>query len=337
MKKLFFGDHMVTIAPMSIVFTILFILSLYGFYYIRGVLVLLLLSFILMVALNPVIKFLHRKLKIPKTLSIILAYFLLIAAIAGMLGLLVPPLAKEFVQLINNFDIPFIQEKLRSFNFTLQEMSSVINDFGGSFSVVFNVVNMTFSGVFTVFTIVVMSFYLMLERPNLHRKISWFTNKEEYLEKMKGFIDSVEMQLGGWVRAQAILMFTIFIITLVSLSVLSIPYALPLALLAGFLEIVPNLGPTIAMFPAVFVAYVTFGPIMAGIIVLLYIVIQQLENNILVPKVMRENANVNPLIGIASILIGLEVGGIIGALLAIPVYILLRTIFSNFIQPRMME
>ncbi len=337
MKKLFYGDHMVTISPLSIVFTICFLLSLYGFYYIRGVLVLLLLSFILMVALNPVITFLNRKLKIPKTLSIILAYFLMILAIGGILGLLVPPLARELVQLINNFDIPFFQEKLRSFNFTLQEMSSVINNFGGSFSVIFNVVNMTFSGVFTLFTIVVMSFYLMVERPQLHRKISWFTKKEVHLERMKDFIDSVELQLGGWVRAQAILMFVIFVITLISLSLLSIPYALPLALLAGSLEIIPNLGPTIAMFPAVFVAYVTFGPVMAGIVVLLYIVIQQLENNILVPKVMKENANVNSLVGITSILVGLKIGGIIGALLAIPIYILIRAIFSNFIQPRLRD
>ncbi len=337
MKKLFYGDHMVTISPMSIVFTVFFLLGLYGVYYIRSVIVLLLLSFILMVALNPVIRFLHRKLKIPKTLSIFSAYILMISAIAGMLGLLVPPLAKEFVQLINNFNVPFLQENLMSFKFTLQEMSAVINDFGGSFSVVFNVVNMTFSGVFTVFTIVVMSFYLMLERPYLHKKMAWFTNKEEYLVRMKNFIDSVELQLGGWVRAQAILMFTIFLVTLISLSLLSVPYALPLALLAGFLEIVPNLGPTIAMFPAVFVAYITFGPVMAGIVVLLYIVIQQLENNILVPKVMKENANVNPLVGITSILIGLKVGGVIGALLAIPVYILIRTIFSNFIQPRIRD
>lgn len=334
MKKLFYSDHMVTLSPFSIVFAILFLLSLYGIYYIRAVLVLLLLSFILTVALNPVIRFLHRKLKVPKIFSIVLAYCLMIVAIAGILGLLVPPLAKEFVVLINNFDIPFIQERLRSFNFTLQEMSSVINEFGGSFAVVLNIVNMTFNGVFTVFTIIVMSFYLMLERPRLYKKVSWFTHTEEYLEQAKNFIDSVELQLGGWVRAQAVLMFAIFMITFVSLSLLSVPYALPLALLAGFLEIVPNLGPTIAMFPALFVAYVTFGPVMTGIVFLLYIVIQQFENSVLVPRVMRANANVNPLVGITSILIGLEVGGIIGALLAIPVYILARTTFSNFIQPR---
>lgn len=337
MKKLFFSDHMVSISPFSIMFAILFILGLYGVYYIRSVLVLIFLSFILMVALNPIVRFLNTKVKIPKIPSIAIAYFLVLLGFTALLGALIPPLAHEVVQLINNLNLPFLQESLRSFNFTLQELSNVVSNFGGGFNVVFNVVNMTFTGVFTVFTVVVLSFYLMLERSDLHKKAIWFTRRTEYITQFKDFIDSVEVQLGGWVRAQLILMLSIFTITLVSLSLISVPYALPLALLAGFLEIVPNLGPTIAMIPAAFIAYITFGPVMCGIVILLYIVIQQLENNILVPKVMRESANVNPLISIASILIGLKVGGIMGALLAIPIYILGRTIFSTFIQPKIRD
>jgi len=337
MKKLFYSDHMVSVSPLSIIFTILFILSLYGVYYIRSVLVLILLSFILTVALNPIVNFFHKKLKLPKVPSIAGAYLLVILTIAGMLGLLVPPLAKQFVHLVNNFNVPFLQEQVKNFNFTLQELSSVINNFGDSFTVVFNVVNTTFNSVFTIFTVMVMSFYLMLERKDIHLKAAWFSKKESTIKQVKDFIDSIEHQLGGWVRAQLILMFSIFIITLVSLSLISVPYALPLALLAGFLEIVPNLGPTLAMIPAIFIAYITFGPIMAGIVTLLYIVIQQLENNILVPKVMKSSANVNPLVAIISILIGLKLAGIIGALLAIPLYIIGRTFFSTFIQAKIRE
>jgi len=115
-------------------------------------------------------------------------------------------------------------------------------------------------------------------------------------------------------------------------KLISVPYALPLALLAGFLEIVPNLGPTIAMIPAVFVSYITFGPVMAGIVFLLYIIIQQIENNVLVPRVMHTSANVNPLIAITVILTGFKLGGMIGALLSIPVYIIFRTFYSTFVR-----
>jgi predicted PurR-regulated permease PerM len=337
MKKLFYSDHMISISPISIVFTILFMLGLYGVFYIRSVLVLLLLSFILTVALNPIVLFFNKKLKIPKVPSIAVAYLLVILTFAAILGLIIPPLANQFVQFVNYFDLPFLQEHLVDFNFTLQELSSVISSVGTSFAVLLHVVNTTFSSVFTVFTVMVMSFYLMLEKPNLHKKASWFTKNEKYLNVVEDFISSIELQLGGWVRAQIILMVSIFLITFISLSLISVPYALPLALLAGVLEIVPNLGPTIAMVPAVFVAYVTFGPVMAGIVTLLYIVIQQLENNVLVPKIMKSKANVNPLVGITSILVGLKVGGVVGALLAIPLYIIFRTVFSTFIQPHIRD
>lgn len=336
MKKLFYSDHVVTVSPVSIAFTIFFILGLYGVFYIRNVIILLFASFILSVALNPVVKLLNSKLSIPKVAAIVMAYLFLIIIVATSLGLLIPPLAKQVVHLVNTFNLPFLQEQLKEFNFNLQELSSLVSNFGSSFSVVFDVINATFTSVFTLFTILVMSFYVMLERQELHKKARWFTKKQEYIDQTKEFIDSVELQLGGWVRAQVILMVSIFVVTFVSLTLISVPYALPLALIAGLLEIVPNLGPTLAMIPAVFVAYVTFGPVMAGIVFLLYIVIQQLENNILVPKVMKASANVNPLVSITSILVGLKVAGVTGALLAIPVYILARTIFSTFIQPKLL-
>lgn len=337
MKKLFQSDHVVTIAPSSILFTFFFLFGVYGLFYIRNVLILLLSAFILSVALNPLVKIFKNKLKIPALLSIVLAYLCMVLILFLSLGLLIPPLTKQIVQLINNFDIPFLQDKIQNFNFTLQELSAVISDIGSGVSVVFDVINMTFNGVFTLFTVMVMSFYIMMERSKLYQKAAWFTKKQKYLDMVKDFIDDIEEQLGGWVRAQVILMVSIFVITYISLTLISVPYALPLALLAGFLEIVPNLGPTLAMLPALFIAYVTFGPVMAGIVALLYLVIQQLENNILVPKVMQESANVSPLVSITSILIGLKVAGIVGALLAIPLYIIGRTVFSTFIQPRLVD
>lgn len=337
MKKLFESGHVVTVAPQSIIFTIFFLIGLYGIFQIRQVIILLLLSFILTVALNPVVKFFKTKLKLSTIPSIALAYLTVVSGLFAVLAVLIPPLAKQVVQLINTFDIPVLQDQIQNFNFTLQELSSVASNIGDGFTVVFDVLNTTFNGFFTIFTILVMSFYIMLERQNLYKKAFWFTKNEEYLATIKNFIDSIETQLGGWVRAQLILMVSIFLITFVSLTLISIPYALPLALIAGFLEIVPNLGPTIALIPAVFVAYITFGPVMAGIVLLLYLVIQQLENNVLVPKVMRDNANVSPLVSITSILIGLKVAGITGALLAIPLYIIARTVFSTFIRPRIIS
>jgi predicted PurR-regulated permease PerM len=332
MKKFLYSDHAVSISPATIIFTTFFLLSLYGIYQARSVIVLLILAFIIMVALNPLVRFLSKKLRLPKVPSIFLGYLFLITFVAILLGLLIPPLAKEVFQLLNLLDLPVFEEEAYNFNFTLQELSSVIDSFSGSFTAIFAIINNTFNGVITTFTLMVMSFYLMMERNKLHKKVYWFTKKEIYAKKVAKFIDSIENQLGGWVRAQLILMFSIFMITYASLFLISIPYALPLALLAGFLEIIPNLGPTIAMVPAVFVAYITFGPVMAGIVFLLYIIIQQIENNVLVPRVMQSSANVNPLVAITVILTGFKLGGMIGALLSIPVYIIARTLYSVFFR-----
>ncbi|MBU0975037.1 AI-2E family transporter [Patescibacteria group bacterium] len=334
MKKYIYSDHAVSISPFTIIFTVFFLLSLYALYQMRSVMILLVLAFIIMVALNPMVKFLTHKLKLPKGVSIFLSYLTLIGWVSLIVGLLVPPLAKEVFQLINLIDLPVFQEEIRNFTFTLQEISAVIKSFSGSFGAIFSIINSTFTGVITVFTLIVMSFYLMMERQVLHKKVYWFTSKPEYVEKIKDFISSIEEQLGGWVRAQTILMFSIFAITYISLSLISIPYALPLALLAGLLEIIPNLGPTIAMVPAVFVTYLTFGPVMAGIVFLLYIIIQQIENNVLVPRVMQTSANVNPLVAITVILGGFQLGGIMGALLSIPIYIMARTFYSSFVRTK---
>jgi predicted PurR-regulated permease PerM len=127
-------------------------------------------------------------------------------------------------------------------------------------------------------------------------------------------------------------MITIGVITYIGLSLLSIPYAIPLALAAGLLEILPNLGPTLAAVPAVAIAYFTTGPAMAGFIVLFYTIVQQLENNLIVPKIMKDNVDVNPLTTILVILIGFKVGSVLGALLAVPFYILVRSIYSLWLR-----
>ena len=172
----------------------------------------------------------------------------------------------------------------------------------------------------------------MAERPHLYKKIGWFTKDKKHFKKAEEFIDLLESELGGWVRGEVILMLTIATLTYVGLLLFGIPYALPLAILAGFLEILPNIGPIIAAAPAVFLAYITFGPVMALVVAVFSIIVQQLENNVIVPKVMKDNANVNPLMSILVIVIGLQLAGIFGALLAVPGYIVFRAFYTSFIR-----
>ncbi len=276
--------------------------------------------------------FLEIKLKFPHLLAIIVTYILVFFLIAGMLAVLIPPLAGELYEFVRTFELPWLQEEIANFSFNLTEISGLIEQLGSSFTTIYSVVVSTFSSVFTVMTILVISLFLMIDRKRLHLRVSWFTKNRKHIKMARDFIDSLEYQLGGWVRGQLILMLVIGVVTYVGLSLLSVPYAAPLALLAGCLEIMPNLGPTLAAVPAIIIAMITFGPAMGVVVMIFYYLVQQLENNFLVPKIMKDNVDVSPLISIMSILVGLEMAGVIGALLAIPVYIVVRSIYSTWFK-----
>lgn len=335
MLELFKNKNSVSISPSIAVFTVFFLLSLYFLYYIRGILTLLFLAFIIVVALNPGINWLQRKLKFPRVLATLTIYATVVAFLVGMGALIIPPLSRELIGLVPTVDLPVLQNELRNFSFTINEIDQVADRVGDSIGVALAVISSTATGIFTFFTLIVISVYLMLDRPVLYKKMHWFTRDEKYIRAAKDFLDSLENQLGGWVRGQIVLMLTIGVITYVGLTLIGVPYALPLALLAGLLEIVPNVGPTVASIPAIILAYLNLGPVMAGVTTLFYIVVQQLENNIIVPRIMKANANVNPLVALVIILIGLKLAGVIGALLGVPAYIVIRTLYRMWYDHRL--
>lgn len=326
------NEQRIIISPSIVIFTVFFLLGLYFLFQILPILVLLFMAFIIMVALNPAVNRLQQKLKVPRLPAIIITYIVFLSVLVGTIALLLPPLIVQVNLLLKLFDTPLIQEYIADLKLTVTEIGDLINKFGGPVNFVFSAITSTFSSIFTFFTLLVMSFYLILDRPVLHHKIVWFSRKKEHLRLAKQLLDDVERELGGWVRGEFVLMVVIGALTYIGLSILGIPYALPLAIMAGALEILPNLGPTISAIPAISIALFQNNPVSAAMVAILYIVIQQLENNFIVPRVMKANANLNPLVGILSILIGAKLFGIFGALLAVPTYIVLRSCYALYLQ-----
>ncbi len=322
------NSKQVAISPSIVLYTLAILLGMYFLYLIQPILIVLFLAFIIMVALNPAVSKLQRLTNLSRPLSTAIVYVLVISVLVALFGLLVPPIVQDLYQLVKALNIPVLQTELSEFKFTLSEVGTLVDRVGNSLGMIVSIVTSTFTGLFTFVTLLVMSFYLMLDRPYLHLKAQWFTKNKKTIEMVEQFLDSVEYQLGGWIRGQLILMVVIGSVTYLGLSLLGIPYALPLAVFAGLLEILPNLGPTIAAVPAIILAYIGGGAFSAGATTFFYIVIQQLENNLIVPKILKDNVDVNPLISIVTILIGFKLGGVVGALLSIPTYIVVRTIYS---------
>ena len=121
-----------------------------------------------------------------------------------------------------------------------------------------------------------------------------------------------------WVRGQLILMSTIGVATGVAYTLLGVPSALLLGLMAALAEAIPIIGPLLGAIPAVLVA-ATISPQLALAVAGVYLVLQLIEGNVLVPLVMRNTTGISPFLVIISVLIGGAVGGFIGALLAVPI------------------
>lgn len=294
-----------------------------------GILIIIFISYIIMAALSPFSDFLIKK-RVPRILSVLIPYAIAIAILVLLILPLVPFFVSQIQLLFSNFP-KYINQIARTFNLNI-DVSSVNNVFQSDINAIgrnaLSVTGKIFSGAFSVLTVFVISFYLMLERHMLKDQFIILLPKK-YQQKGKEALAQAEAKLGLWLRGQLILSFTIGFATWAGLTLLGLPYALPMGLLAGILEIVPTIGPIISAVPAIIVA-LTISPAIAISVVIFYIVIQMLENNILVPKIMQKAVGLNPIIIIIGVLIGSKFLGILGALLSVPFIAMILSIIRSF-------
>jgi predicted PurR-regulated permease PerM len=169
------------------------------------------------------------------------------------------------------------------------------------------------------------SIYISLDAPT-YRDTLLRTVPPAYQPEISYLLARIERVWNGFFHGELTLMLVIGVMTTIGLIVLGVPGALYLGIIAGLLEIVPTMGPIIATVPAVIVALVQGSatlPVghlaLAGLIILFYLLVQQVENNLIVPRVLGDAVELPPLIVMTGVIVGASVGGILGALLATPV------------------
>jgi len=186
-----------------------------------------------------------------------------------------------------------------------------------------------FSNIFALLSVFIFALYFLLAREKLDSQLSNFV-KKKHLDRIDHILEVLEKDLGGWARGQLFLMLMVGVSTYVGLLILGVPFALPLALLAGILEIVPNLGPVLSSVPIVLVAF-GISPLTGIAAAALSFLIQQVENYFFVPKIMEKSINVSPVITLLSLLIGFRLAGVPGAILSLPIIITSRVLLNEFI------
>lgn len=315
--------HTVNISSITILKVLIIILLLWFLFAIRDILLLFLISIIISSAIDPLADYLYRK-KVPRAISVLIVYLLFIGIFAMVISLLVPPIVEQFTELSqSNFYESFesriggLRHSLEQYGIKNETITQNFQDFAGSISSgVFNTTRNVLTGLVSTLTVLVISFYLSAEEngtKNFVKHLIPFKN-QSYAMKL---VTKIQRKMGSWVLGQLILSVVIFILTYVGLLILGVDYALVLALIAGLLEIVPYIGPIISVVPAAFFAFIQ-NPPLALAVVILYLIIQQIENHLLVPMVMSKSVGLNPILVILGILVGGSLGGLIGAIIAVP-------------------
>src|SRR3989344_778044 len=335
-------EQTINISTSTIVKLLVFFLVLSFLYLIKEVLLIIFVDLVLASAFDPWVDWFQKK-KIPRSLSILIIYVVLFALITFAFILIVPPISKEVIQLSENFPLYYekIANGIQSFqtggNIDAQEqlqkgLNSLGENLPGTLSNVVNTLFDVFGGIFSVLLVLVLTFYFTAQEGAMKNFLQTITpsKAQPYLMRLYG---RIQVKLGQWLRGQLILSAVIFTLTFIGLTILGVPYALILAFIAGLFEIVPMIGPWMSAIPAVFFGFLQ-SPLMGISVVVLYIVIQELENHLIVPKVMSKAVGLNPLIVIIAILVGMKLGGIVGALLAVPVATALSVFLMDLVDKK---
>ncbi|MEK9178530.1 MAG: AI-2E family transporter, partial [Patescibacteria group bacterium] len=284
---------------------------------VREILVAVFISYVIMSALYPAARFLMDR-KFPKILAIAIPYLLSLGFIILLILPLLPFFVAQIQSLFENLPV-YVRQSSEALGISIQasQISSYITSSLESITRnAFSVTGKIFGGIFSILTIIIVSFYLLVYHDRLDRFfVAFFPRSLE--PAVAKVIADIEIKLGAWLRGQIFLSFAVGFLTWVALTILGLDFALPLALLAGILEIVPTIGPIISAIPAVIVAF-AISPSLAGVTALAYVGIQLAENNFLVPKIMQKAVGLNPVIVIVGIIMGAKLMGVLGALLAVP-------------------
>lgn len=312
----------IDISHRTIIFTVLFLLGLWLLYFVRGILLMLFVAFLLTTILDPFVNLLTR-IKINRNLAVVLSFVLVIGTLGGVIALIAPALVQETTNFINALPT-YLSNIGVDMSVTNNLITGLVQQIGGVLNFTFSV----FSNVFSVITILVFTFYMLLGYSSMKEQITTLIGDERG-KRIYDLVSAIETRLGRWSRGESILMLSVALGNYLGYLLLGIPFALPLAVLTGIFEIIPTLGPIISAVPAVLIGFGISPFVGIGAVVVAFVV-NQLENYVLVPKIMQRSVGVSPLLVLISVAIGVKIAGIMGALIAVPFVITLQVIIKEF-------
>ncbi len=300
---------------------------------IKDVLMILFLALVISSALDAPVNFLERR-KIPRILGALIIFIFALAVLALLLYIVVPAAFDELRSVLKLF-LP--QIKIESL-FKSLGYNQLINNFESSFKNLANIlvsggvsfidaVLAIFGGIAFASAAAVISFYLTASRNGVERFLIAVlpADAEEYALRI---YLRAKHKLGLWAKGQLVLSFVVGLLVFLGLQILGVKYSLILGILAGIFEIVPFVGPVIIGILAFLIAVAESWGIGFAVMAL-FLAIQQLENHLLIPLVMKRTVGLHPIFVIFAMLAGAQIAGFIGVILAVPTAVIIQEIIED--------
>jgi predicted PurR-regulated permease PerM len=337
------------IVAWSIVMVGVALLLAVALYQVRTVLMLVYVSALLAIGLAPIVRAVERQTllpvgtrRFPRWLAILTLYLTLLVAVVGLGFAVIPPLVRQGQSLWRRLPDLFargqqflIDRGLLDHEFTMSEAlqkapTSVLGAGGDAVTTVVGAVINVAGGVFGVVTILILTFYMLVESETIFRRFVRLFPIDQRL-RVATVSSDITVKVSAWLGGQLLLGAIIGTTATLGLWLLGMPYFFVLGFIAGVGELIPMVGPILSAIPALMVA-LTVSPGMALGVGVFFLVQQQFENHLLVPKLMERQVGVSAVTVIIALLIGGSLLGIVGALLAVPTAAVLQVIFDELTE-----
>ncbi len=334
----------ISISTGTMVRFLLLIVLFWFVYQLRDVITIVLTAIVIASSLEPAAHWFQRH-NIPRLAGIIAIYLGAFLFFGTVFYLIVPPLLSDiggvFSSLPVYLDRTFNPSAVFSFfplfpdTFThlfqdnIPEVGTALNQAASGF---FKTASAIFGGALSFILIIVISFYLSVQEHGIENFLRVITPKE-----YEGYVLDVwsrsRRKIGFWLQGQLLLGILVGVLVFMGLTILGVKYALLLAILSAIFEIIPVFGPIMAAIPAIAVAFLQAPGLALGVFVF-YIIVQQFENHLIYPVVVRKTVGVPPLMVVLSLLVGGTLAGFFGLLLAVPVAAVLVEIANDIARKK---
>lgn len=349
-------EPMTPVRAMKITVAVLFVLAMAWLaWQIREIVLLVILGVLLGAAVDPIVNRM-RRFGLSRGQGILIVYGVLFLALIGGLALLVPPLVGQGQELVQNaptflnrfeeFVVTSDNEAIRTYGErlvtrarALLENPGSITSFGGAFEIQTGQITQAlgfltsfFGIVFTAVSAMIVAYYWMTEKAIIKRLVLGLFPMDRR-DRAHAMWDEIEEKLGGWARGQVVLMVIIGVASTVAYGAMGLPFWFLLGIWAGITELIPFIGPFLGGGLA-FIVALTVDWQTAVKVLIFVVILQQLEGNVIVPRVMRNAVGLTPLTVILAVLVGNALLGPLGAILAIPVAAAVQVLVSELLRTR---